>query len=302
MLDRITSMQIFVKVVNTGSFSAAGRAFNLSPTMITKHINALEQRLNCTLLHRTTRKISLTEAGTLFYQGCDKILLDMDAIEQTITAQHVSPKGHLKINAPLSLTLRHFSPLLIEFSKQYPDITIELGLNDRIVDLVEEGWDLSLRIGKMISSTLKARKLTSIEFILCASPDYLKQHGTPQTIQDLPQHQCLLYSLGTLMNRSYWKFGKNGEHNIRVNGSLTANNGEMLRDAAIMGQGIAYLPKFLLNKELQEKKLVAITLDYPTIQEAALYIMYPPADYVPLKSRVMIDYLVQHFSQKAPWD
>lgn len=302
MLDRITSMQIFVKVVNTGSFSAAGRAFNLSPTMVTKHINALEQRLNCTLLHRTTRKISLTEAGTLFYQGCDKILLDMDTIEQTITAQHVSPKGHLKINAPLSLTLRHFSPLLIEFSKQYPDITIELGLNDRIVDLVEEGWDLSLRIGKMISSTLKARKLTSIEFFLCASPDYLKQHGTPKTIQDLPQHQCLLYSLGTLMNRSYWKFGKNGEHNVRVNGVLTANNGEFLRDAAIMGQGIAYLPKFLLNKELQEKKLVAITLDYPTIQEAALYIMYPPADYVPLKSRVMIDYLVQHFSQKAPWD
>lgn len=302
MLDRITSMQIFVKVVNTGSFSAAGRAFNLSPTMVTKHINALEQRLNCTLLHRTTRKISLTESGTLFYQGCDKILLDMDTIEQTITAQHVSPKGHLKINAPLSLTLRHFSPLLIEFSKQYPDITIELGLNDRIVDLVEEGWDLSLRIGKMISSTLKARKLTSIEFVLCASADYLKQHGTPQTIQDLPQHQCLLYSLGTLMNRSYWKFGKNGEHTIRVNGSLTANNGEMLRDAAIMGQGIAYLPKFLLNKELHEKKLVAITLDYPTIQEAALYIMYPPSDYVPLKSRVMIDYLVQHFSQKAPWD
>lgn len=302
MLDRITSMQIFIKVVHTGSFSAAGRAFNLSPTMVTKHINALEQRLNCTLLHRTTRKISLTEAGTLFYQGCDKILSEMDAIEQTITAQHVSPKGHLKINAPLSLTLRHFSPLLVQFSKLYPDISIELGLNDRIVDLVEEGWDLSLRIGKMVSSTLKARKLAPIEFILCASASYLEQYGTPQRIQDLSDHQCLRYSLGTLMNRSYWKFGKNGEHNIRVDGALTANNGEFLRDAAIMGQGIAYLPKFLLNQELDSQKLVPIHLDYPTIQDAALYIMYPPSDYVPLKSRVMIDFLAQAFSKKAPWD
>ncbi|CAI3958073.1 DNA-binding transcriptional regulator [Commensalibacter communis] len=302
MLDRITSMQIFVKVVHTGSFSAAGRAFHLSPTMVTKHINALEQRLNCTLLHRTTRKISLTEAGTLFYQGCDKILSDIDIIEQTITAQHINPKGHLKINAPLSLTLQHFSPLLIEFYKQYPDITIELGLNDRIVDLVEEGWDLSLRIGKMVSSTLKARKLAPIEFILCASADYLERHGKPTQIQELSEHQCLLYSLGTLMNRSYWRFGKNGEHNIHVHGSFTANNGEMLKNAAIMGQGIAYLPKFLLTQELADKQLIPLDLDHPTIQDAALYIMYPPSDYVPLKSRVMIDYLVEQFSKKAPWD
>ncbi|MDI2091455.1 LysR family transcriptional regulator [Commensalibacter oyaizuii] len=302
MLDRITSMQVFVKVVNTGSFSAASRALGLSPTMVTKHMNALEHRLNCTLFHRSTRKLSLTEAGSIFYQGCEKILSEVDLIEQTVTAQHVKPRGNLKINAPISLTLRHLSPLLMKFSEQYPDISIELGLTDRIIDLVEEGWDLSLRIGKMISSSLKARKLTDIEFILCASPTYLDNHGKPKSIDDLGQHTCLRYNLGTFMPTSHWRFGKKGEYSIRVQGPLIANNGEVLRDAAIHHQGIAYLPKFLLNTELKQNLLLPINLDQPTIQEAALYVMYAASDYIPLKTRAMINFLVDAFKSKAPWD
>lgn len=301
MLDRFTSMQIFIKVINTGSFSAAGRALNLSPTMITKHINALEHRLSCTLLNRTTRKLSLTEAGILFYQKCETILNDLNQLEQSLSDQNLKPNGRLKINAPISLTLKHLPMFLKQFQQDYPHISIELELTDRIVDLVEEGWDLALRIGKMISSSLKARKLTNIEFELCASPTYLELHGIPKTIKDLTNHQCLQYSLGTFMNRSIWKFGEKGEYTINVNGPLTANNGDILKDAAMNDQGIIYIPKFLVHKELQEKQLQSITLDVPLLQEAALYVIYAPSDYIPPKVRVMIDSLVDYFSI-PPWN
>lgn len=301
MLDRFTSMQIFIKVVNTGSFSAAGRALNLSPTMVTKHINALEHRLSCNLLNRTTRKLSLTETGILFYQKCEKILNDLNYLERSLSDQCLQPNGKLKINAPISLTLRHLPPLLKQFQQDYPDISIELELNDRMVDLVDEGWDLALRIGKMISSSLKARKLTDIEFKLCASPAYIKQYGLPKTMKDLNHHQCLQYSLGTFMNRSLWKFGKKGEYSMNVNGLLIANNGEILKDAAINGQGIVYMPKFLVHKEINNKQLQSIELDVPLLQEAALYVIYAPSDYIPPKIRIMIDYLVNYFAV-PPWD
>lgn len=170
MLDRITSMQVFVKVVATGNFTAAGRALSLSQTMVTKHITALERQMGVTLFHRSTRKLSLTEAGRLFLEGCQKILADLDEVERTVTAQRREPQGRLRLNAPVSLAIRYVAPLLPEFNRRHPLVTVELGLNDRAVDLIEEGWDLTLRIKHMAPSSLRTRKLAPIRCVVCASP------------------------------------------------------------------------------------------------------------------------------------
>ncbi|OAG78532.1 transcriptional regulator LysR [Acetobacter malorum] len=208
MLDRITSMQVFVKVVATGSFTGAGRALSLSQTMVTKHINALETRLGSTLFHRSTRKLSLTEAGRLFLDGCQKILPELEEIEQTVTEQRREPRGRLRLNAPVSFAIRYVAPLLPEFSRLYPQVTVELGVNDRTVDLIEEGWDLTLRIRSLTPSSLRVRKLADIRMVVCAAPAYLERAGTPTTLAELSQHACLGYTLGeTTASASRWTFG-----------------------------------------------------------------------------------------------
>lgn len=182
MLDRITGMQVFVRVAALGSFSAAGRDLSLSQTMITKHIVALETRMGSTLFHRSTRKLSLTESGRLFLDGCQKILADISEVEHTVGRQKLEPQGKLRLNAPVSFAIRHLGPLMPEFSRRYPFVTVELGLNDRSVDLIEEGWDLTLRIRQMASSTLRTRKLADVRFAICASPAYLERAGTPKEL------------------------------------------------------------------------------------------------------------------------
>ncbi|MBS1061539.1 LysR family transcriptional regulator [Gluconobacter wancherniae] len=302
MLDRITGMQVFVRVAALGSFSAAGRDLSLSQTMITKHIVALETRMGSTLFHRSTRKLSLTESGRLFLDGCQKILADISEVEHTVGRQKLEPQGKLRLNAPVSFAIRHLGPLMPEFSRRYPFVTVELGLNDRSVDLIEEGWDLTLRIRQMASSTLRTRKLADVRFAICASPAYLERAGTPKRIAELSEHTCLGYTLSPNVGPSRWSFGPNGEKSISVKCALTANNGDVLREAAVAGQGIIYQPSFIVNEELHDGRLKRLELDYPTIEGPSLHAVYPPSDHVPLKVRAMIDYLVECYGPVPPWD
>src|SRR5216684_568646 len=185
MLDRVTGMQIFVRVASLGGFSAAARSLDISPTMATKHLAALEERLGVKLLHRTTRQVALTEAGRRYLDGAERVLAEVDEVEAATSADRFDVRGTLRINAPVSFGLREIGPRLSEFAKQYQDLTVDLNLNDRVVDLVEEGWDLAVRIGVLQSSSLVARKIAPCRMAVCASPDYLKAHGIPASVRDL---------------------------------------------------------------------------------------------------------------------
>nr|WP_279184366.1 LysR family transcriptional regulator [Acetobacter syzygii] len=302
MLDRFTSMQVFVKVVQLGSFSAAARALSLSPTMVTKHITALEDRLGITLFRRSTRHLSLTEAGRLFLEGSQRILGDMEEVELAVSEQRREPRGHLRLNAPVSFAIRYVAPYLPEFSRLYPHVTVELGLNDRTVDLIDEGWDLTLRIRKMPSSTLRSRRLATIRMVVCAAPAYLHHAGTPTLVEELSQHQCLGYTLSGTNSASRWSFGERGEKTIPVSGPLSANNGDVLREAAIAGAGIVYQPVFVVSEELKSGRLRALALDMPPAPGPDLHAVYAPGMTLPLKTRAMIDYLTQCYTPTPPWE
>ncbi|MFT8551524.1 MAG: LysR family transcriptional regulator [Acetobacter okinawensis] len=302
MADRFTSMQVFVKVVQLGNFSAAARALGLSPTMVTKHVTTLEARLGVTLFRRSTRHLSLTEAGRLFLEGSQRILTDLEEVELAVSEQRREPRGHLRLNAPVSFAIRYVAPYLPEFSRLYPHVTVELGLNDRTVDLIDEGWDLTLRIRKMAASTLRSRRLATIRMVVCAAPSYLERAGTPTRVEELSQHQCLGYTLSAINSANRWSFGEKGEKTIPISGPLSANNGDVLREAAVAGEGIVYQPVFVVSEELRAGRLRALALDLPPLPGPDLHAVYAPGMSLPLKTRAMIDYLTQCYTPTPPWE
>ncbi|WP_215765637.1 LysR family transcriptional regulator [Gluconobacter cerinus] len=302
MLDRITSMQAFVRVVGQGSFAAAARSLGLSQTMVTKHVSALEAYLGVALFHRSTRRLSLTEPGQLYLDRCQKLLSSLEDMEQEVTAGAAEPRGLLRMNTPVSFAIRHVAPLLPEFSQKYPLVTVELGVDDRRVDPIAEGWDLTLRIGHLLPSSLKARRLAHINFTLCAAPSYLAKHGTPASVSDLEHHTCLGYTLSDPVGTTRWSFGRRGERTIPVKSSLRSNNGDVLRTAALAGQGILYQPTFIVADEVQSGLLKPITLDTPLLEGPDLHAVYVPTTHVPLKVRVMIDFLAARYAPVPPWE
>jgi len=301
MLDRFTSMQVFAKVVAQGSFSGAARALGLSQTMVTKHIAALESRLGISLFHRSTRRLSLTEPGRLLLIRAQKILTDLEEMEQEVSAENQEPRGILRLNAPVSFAIRHVGPIMPQFSQRHPLVTVELGLDDRRIDPITEGWDLTLRIGRMPPSALRSRPLAQIDFVVCAAPSYLERHGTPHTIAELQEHQCLGYTLGHDIGATRWSFGPEGERTVMVSGPMSANNGDILREAAVAGQGIFYQPLFIVSEELKSGRLVPLPLDVPTMTGPELHAVYAPTPHVPLKIRAMIDFLVEQYGPVPPW-
>src|SRR6266545_2164586 len=191
MLDRVTGMQVFARVAALGGLSAAARALGMSQTMATKHIAAIEERLGVKLLHRTTRRLTLTEAGRRYLDAAERILAEVEEAEAAASADRVEARGTLRVNAPVSFGMREIAPLLPDFARSYPSVTVEIGLNDRVVDLIEEGWDLAVRIGTLADSTMIAKRLAPCRTVLCAAPAYLAERGAPRTVADLKNHNCL---------------------------------------------------------------------------------------------------------------
>lgn len=265
--------------------------------MATKHVDALEARLGVKLLHRTTRRLSLTEAGSDYLEACQRILPEIDEAEASAASQRVEARGLLRMNVPLSFGSRFIAPLLPDFSHRHPALKIELGLTDRVVDLIDGGWDLAIRIGRLSDSPLQARKLGECSEVVCAAPGYLDRRGVPRRVAELTQHNCLGYTLSSWAGGKEWAFGRDGSVRVAINGDLSANNGDALLAAAVAGQGLIYQPSFIVAGALQRGELVALQLDHPTYALGGIHAVYPPDRRPPAKVRVMIDYLVEAFGQ-----
>lgn len=302
MLDRVTSLQVFARVAALGSLSAAARALAMSQTMATKHVAAIEERLGVKLLHRTTRRLTLTEAGRNYLEAAERILADLEEADAAAAAETAEVRGTLRVNAPVSFGGREIAPLLPEIARLHPALTIELGLNDRHVDLIEEGWDLVVRIGSLDDSSMIARRLARCRTAVCAAPAYLARHGTPRTIADLGNHNCLGYTLSRSMGVGRWGFGRDGKTTVAVSGNLNANNGDVLLAAAIAGQGIVYEPTFLVGPEIAAGRLVALALDHEPLELGGIYAAYPSTRRPPAKVRAFIDLLAARLAPVPPWE
>ena len=291
MLDRLTSMEVLVKVADLGNLSAAARDLGMSQAMASKHIAALEQRLQVPLLTRSTRRMSLTEAGQLYLLRAREILSQFDEAESLVGERREKVTGRLRVSLPVSFGLRCLAPLIADFSRLYPDLILDLSFSDRRVDLLTEGWDLAVRITKMQDSSLMARKLAPCPMAVAASPSYLAKHGRPRRLTDLAAHACLGYTLGSA-DAGVWEFGGAERHRVAVRGPLRADNGDALVAAAVGGLGLIYQPRFLLAEALAAGQLEELELDQPAQVMDGVFAVYPATRHPEAKLRAFIDYLV----------
>ncbi|RXZ44376.1 LysR family transcriptional regulator [Crenobacter cavernae] len=299
-MDVLNAMRVFQAVAELGSFAAASERLNLSKGLASKTVGALEDRLGVRLLNRTTRRLSLTEAGAGYLARVASIVDAVDEAEAAAGRENLEPSGTLRVAAPVSFGLRHLSGPFAEFRRAHPKVALDVQLNDRRVDLVEEGFDVALRISRALpESSLVARALAPIRVALCASPEYLAARGVPQTLAELALHDCLRYSLSGAPDS--WVFGAAGEIKVPVGGGVTANNGDVLVDAARRGLGLIYQPTFLVGEDLAAGRLVPLLQDVPT-PTYRLYALYPHRRYLPSKVRLLIEHLAAEFGDAPYWD
>jgi DNA-binding transcriptional LysR family regulator len=300
-LDRLASMAVFARVVEAKSFSAAARQLGLSKSAVSKHVARLEELLGARLLQRTTRRLALTETGTVFHAHCLRVVAEAEEAEAAVTNLTASPRGFLRISLPMTFGRMHVAPLLPEFMARYPDVTIEVALNDRVVDLVEEGFDVAIRIASMPDSSLVARKLAICRFVVCAAPSYLAAHGEPETPQDLVRHNCLGYT-HTPTSMDQWVFdGPSGLQSIKVSHNLIGNNGEMLREACIAGIGIIRSPSFIVGDALADGRLKPLLCDF-AVPPLSINAVYPSRRHLTPKVRAFIDYFAEAYAGEPAWD
>jgi len=300
-MDRLQSMKVFAKVVDSGGFAAAAASMGLANSVVTRHVADLEHHLGARLLNRTTRRISLTEAGTLYIERCHQILAEIEEADQAVSQTSGTLRGTLKISAPVSFGVRYMAPVVSQFMRKNPEVVLDFTFDDRVVDLTEEGIDLAIRIARIPSSSLIARKISTTRIVLCASPRYLEQYGTPQVLEDLSQHRCLQYNQWSTRNE--WRLiGPDGrEEMVRIKSSLYSNNGETLRVAAVDGGGIVMMPSFIGGADLCAGRLVPILPQYAA-PELGIYVVYSSRRYVSAKLRAFIDMLAQSFTMSPEWD
>ncbi|CAM3491733.1 LysR family transcriptional regulator [Psychrobacter glaciei] len=299
-MDRIDAMRTFVAVVNEGSFSKAATTTQLSPQLVSKYIAKLEEQLHTRLLNRTTRKVSVTEAGSQYFIHAQQILLSIDEMEAQLGGLQQLPKGILRISAPVSFALKHMAKLVTDFQTRYPSVTVDLQLSDRKVDIVEEGFDVALRIGQLESSSLIAKKIAPIRVVLCASPDYLNIHGTPKRLEDLEAHRYLHYSYMNIDTKGQvFKYLKAKQ--LKESSVFRSNNGDVLVEAAIEGAGLVLQPTFIASKALNAGKLVIVLPEYePT--PIGLYAIYAHRKLLPHKIRCFIDFMADYYGTPPYWD
>ncbi|MGJ5033468.1 LysR family transcriptional regulator [Bradyrhizobium sp. HKCCYLRH3059] len=295
-MDKLSSLRAFVKVVESGSFAEAGRQLRLSRSAISKYIGELEQSLGVQLIVRTTRHASPTETGQLYFERAVSILAELDAADQAVSQSQAAPRGLLRVNAPMSFGTMRLGPVVADFMARYPELQLQIVLSDDLLDPVQDGFDVTLRIAELESSSLVARRIMPVERVICAAPAYLARHGTPGSPEELRRHTSLTY--GFLLTGNQWKLtGRDGDHWVQPAWSLCVNNAEVLRDVAIMGQGIALIPRFIAADALESGALTAILADYAA-PPLALYAIYPPTRHLSVKVRLFIDFLVERFGKE----
>ncbi|GAB4175930.1 MAG: LysR family transcriptional regulator [Thalassobaculales bacterium] len=299
-VDSLLGLAVFARVVELESFTAAAERLGLSKASVSKQVARLEQRLGARLLNRTTRRLSLTEAGSVFFDHCKRILAEAEAAEEAVGQLRASPRGLLRVNAGVSFAARHMGPVIKDFLVAHPGVTIELTVADRFVDLVEEGYDLAVRIGRMAETSLIARRLSPIRPMIVASPAYLARRGRPAEPQDLAGHEVIGYAYqpsGDVLRLR----GPGGEAAVRSSGRLKVNNGEVMLAAAEAGMGVAVLPSFISGDALRAGTLERVLPGW-SMEPSILYAVYPPARPAPGKTRAFVDHLATVFGAEPYWD
>ena len=297
-MNKFQEMQAFVAVVDNASFVRAADALNTSKAAISRQVGDMEQRLGVRLLNRTTRKLSLTDDGQMFYLRCNDLLNGLKEAESLLIIRSGEPSGHLRISAPVTFGISYLAPLWGNFLQEYPKVTMEVSLSDRTIDLVEDGFDLAIRISRAPHPTFIARKLASTKMVFCASPTYLKRHGIPEYPKDLVEHNVISYSYWT--SKDDWEFtDKAGKVEVvKTRPRFHANSGDTCVAAALQDQGIVMQPDFLVYKSLQDGSLIQILENYVPV-ELGIYAVYTSRRQLPLKLRYLIDFLVASFEKPA---
>jgi DNA-binding transcriptional LysR family regulator len=297
-VDRFKEMQAFAAVADAGSFVRAAEALQVSKTAVSRLIGDLEARLGVRLLHRTTRRLSLTAEGEVFHARCKALTADVEEAEAEVTARAGEAVGQLRLNVPVSFGLMHLAPLWPAFLQQHPKVTLDVTLADRIIDLVDEGYDLAVRIAQLPASSLVSRKIASTRLVLCASPDYLRRHGEPSHPADIARHAVFTYTL--LATGDTWNFeGPDGPVEVKVTPRLRSNNGDTCCAGALQHQGIVLQPSFMVSHHLRAGALVEVLPQYRSL-ELGVYAVYASRRHVTPKVRVVIDFLVEVF-RTCPW-
>lgn len=297
-MDRFLEMQTFNAVVDAGSFVKAADALDISKAAVSRYVVDMESRLGVRLLHRTTRRLSLTDEGQVFYSRSKELLAALQEAEDEITSRSDAASGLLRINAPFTFGILHLAPLWGAFKAQHPKVSLDVTLADRLVDLVEEGYDVAIRIATLESSTLVSKKLATTRMVLCASPIYLEQHGTPLHPGELAHHSVISYSYWS--TKDEWKFdGPLGPVSVKTNPSIHTNSGDTCRAAALTHQGVILQPTFLVGKDLSDGTLVELMPQYRSM-ELGIYAVYPTRKHVSAKVRALIEFLAAHFAGRGP--
>tara|TARA_B110000211_G_C13993419_1_gene515091 strand:- start:38 stop:898 length:861 start_codon:yes stop_codon:yes gene_type:complete len=274
----------FTAVAESGNFTQAAKKLLISTAQVSRQVSELEQRLNTKLFYRTTRKVTLTEEGQLFYQQCRSILDGLEVAERSLTNLQSTPQGKIRISAPVTYGERHIIPLINQFLLQYPQVEIEVQLSNQRIDLIEEGFDLAIRLGQLNDSSLIAKRISSRQHFLCASPSYIEQHGKPETINDLKQHNCLLGSA------DFWLFA---DKKVRISGNLRCNSGLGLVDAALKGIGIVQLPEYYIAEHINNGELITL-LEQQQRAEEGIWALYPQNKYLASKVKLLINFLQEN--------
>jgi DNA-binding transcriptional LysR family regulator len=300
-MDRLANMEAFARVAESGSFSEAARRLGTSKSLVSRQVAALETELGARLLHRTTRSLTLTEEGRGYHAEVVRILAEIQDANLSVSRMQAAPRGRLKVNAPMSFSFLHLAPMIPDFLRRYPEVDVDMTLNDRYVDLIEEGFDVAVRIGRLADSSLVARKLAPMRPVICASPGYLRERGVPETPDDLRKHLCLCNSTNALVDE--WRLvDRDGRPvMVQIKGRLRANNGDTLRIAALQGLGLVNLPTFFVGGDLQAGTLVSVLSGYMP-QDAGIYAVYPHSRHLLPKVRAFVDFLAERIGPRPYWD
>ena len=301
MDDRLTGMRVFAEVVEAKSFSAAADKLGISKSLASRHVSALERSLSVKLLNRSTRKLSLTEAGGIFYEHCARIVQEVELAEQRVTQSQSEPAGPVSVTAVPAFAVRHVLPALADFHQQHPKVRVRLSCSNRTLDLGDEGIDLGIRISAHPAPNLVARKLSVSRAVLCASPAYLEQHGVPRRIEDLHRHDCVLFPV--LAPKGVWTFRRSErKYPVKVSGTFETDDMDAVRSAVLSGLGIGLIPSYMAGADLRQGNLVPLLRQFQAGPEAGIYLVYLPNRTLSSRVRVLIDFLVSRFGPTPSWE
>jgi len=299
-VDRLGAIQVFAQVVETGSFAKAADRLGLSTSAASRYVAELESHLQTRLLNRTTRRVSLTESGRAFYERAVQLLADLAEAEEEASSAAVVPRGTIRLTTSVNFGVRHVAPAIADFLAEHREVRFDVSLSDRVVDLVEEGFDLAIRVGPPGPENLVARKLGETRLVPCASPDYLAKHGAPKAPEDLARHDCFTYEY--VSPRHVWRFRdrSGAERAVRVSGSLHSNNGDLLSEVAARGAGIVFEPAFIVGPDVRAGRLVPLLQDFEPLP-LPIYAVYPSRKHLSAKVRRFVEFLIERFTSAQDW-